>query len=334
MHEAAVWPFWEQSYKLVPDACWKFAISEWDHQINDQSTGDFSRHARYSRHETYSGFDFPRYAGQMMERWAYAYQQTGYNSQPRREELRTAIKVLFERMVENSKLSKSGYLIAGRSPKGDHINVVWMTSNLELALCLEEAAPVIPVEIAEQMRAFAAKQDDDFLNAPHRLDSSAGGFAVTLHAQTGQPRVRSMNKPYTSTWSSGYGYSTHAGVANTCFNRYVKLADSQPKKASKYKGLLLITAEKYLTSIPDTTQLLKPAEYAHVIELMLNSYVLTMEKKYLHRADLFAKQGMSLFLEDRNCLPKATNQHGHYESITGGPDFMHQLLLLHLAMQK
>ena len=222
-HEATKWPFWDKAYQLAPEACWKFAISEWDNQINDKATGDFSRHARYSRRETFSGFDFPRYAGQMIERWADAYSRPENQDQVRKEELLTAINVLFNRMIENQKLSQSGLLVAGRAKKGDHINVVWLTSNLELTRCLEEAAPVMPPEIAKQMREFALKQDQDFLNAPHKLDSVGGGFAVTLHAQTGKPRSRSRNKPYTSTWSSGYGYGTHANVANTCYLRSEKV---------------------------------------------------------------------------------------------------------------
>ena len=224
-HEAKEWPFWDQSYQLAPDACWNFVIGEWHHQINDKSTGDFSRHARYTEHGTDSGFYFPRYAGQMIERWADAYKRPENANRSNKDELLTAIKVLFNRMQENMQLSESGYLIAGRSPKGDHINVVWLTSNLELARCLEKAAPVMNPELEKQMLNFALKQDMDFLNAPHKLDSAGGGFAVTLHAKTGLPRTRSMNKPYTSTWSSGYGYGTHASTANTCYRRFKSLKE-------------------------------------------------------------------------------------------------------------
>ncbi|MCK5705518.1 MAG: hypothetical protein KAI29_30420, partial [Cyclobacteriaceae bacterium] len=69
-HECGVWPFWDKCYGLAPEACWKFAIGEWDHQIYDKKTGHFSRHARWSEHGPFSGFEFPRYAGQMIERWA------------------------------------------------------------------------------------------------------------------------------------------------------------------------------------------------------------------------------------------------------------------------
>ncbi len=328
-HEAKKWPFWDQTYKLAPDAAWKFVISEWDHQINDKSTGDFSRHARYSKHETFSGFDFPRYAGQMIERWADAYNRPENASRPRKNELLTAIKVLVNRMEENMQLSESGYLIAGRSPKGDHNSVVWLTNNLELARCLEEAAPTMNSKLANEMKELALKQDIDFLKAPHKLDSVGGGFAVTLHAQTGLPRTRNMNKPYTSTWSSGYGYGTHGEVANICYNRYKSLKNEHLDMAEQYKNLTLKVADMYLKSAPDTTILLKPNEFSEVIELMLNAYELSRKKKYLDRAVFFARSGIDLFLNDESPLPKATNRHNHYESITGGPAFMYQLLRLH-----
>jgi hypothetical protein len=47
---------------MAPYAAWGFVVGIWDHQIHDRASGDFSRHGRYSKHETFSGFDFPRYA--------------------------------------------------------------------------------------------------------------------------------------------------------------------------------------------------------------------------------------------------------------------------------
>ncbi|NND33871.1 MAG: hypothetical protein HKN76_14875 [Saprospiraceae bacterium] len=333
-HEATNWSLWDEAYRLAPDAAWRFNLSEWDHQINDKATGDFSRHARYTQHETFSGFDFPRYAGQMIERWADAYSRPENASRDRKEELLHYIEVLFNRMQENQKLSKSGLLIAGRAEQGDHINVVWLTNNLELTRCLEEAAPAVPAELADSMLAFALKQDIDFLNAPHKLDSVGGGFAVTLHAETGLPRTRSMNKPYTSTWSAGYGYGTHAGVANICFDRYHRLKERHPDLSDQYKALTLRVGEMYLTTSPDTSILLKPSEFAEVIALMLHCYELSQADKYLIRAEYFAQAGIDLFIDDESPLPKATNQHNHYESITGGPSFMYQRFKLEIALKK
>jgi len=331
-HECGVWPFWDKCYELAPEACWKFAIGEWDHQIYDKKTGHFSRHARWSVHGPFSGFEFPRYAGQMIERWADAYNRKENISRSRRDELLTAIKVIFGRMEKNMKLTKSGYLPAGSSEKGDHVNVVWLKSNLELARCLEETAPLFDSTYGRKMKKFALKQDIDFLNAPHKLDSVGGGFAVTLDATTGVPRVRSMNKPYTSNWGSGYGYGPHAKVANLCYERYQKLKNEHPDFAARYKSLMLASAEKYIQSSPDTSQLLKPYVFAHVIKLLLNSFELTGDQKFIQRANYFGRLGVQLFLDDESPLPKATNQHNFYETITGGPAFMNELLEIYLTL--
>ncbi len=327
-HEMKPWPFWDKTYELAPDAAWRFAISEWDNQIHNKETGDFSRHGKYTEHGTYSGFDFPRYAGQFMVRWIDAYQRPENASRERKEELLHYVEVLFNRMVENSKVSESGLLIAGRTSQADHNSVVWLTSNLELSRCLEHVAPFVNPELAEQMREFALKQDEDFFKAPHKIDSVGGGFAVTLHANTGLPRTRSMNKPYTSMWSSGYGYGTHAGVANTIYGRYESLKNEHTDLANKYKEMILVVGEKYLVSAPDTSILLKPSEFAEVIDLMLNCHAISKDEKYIKRAGYFANSGIGLFLNDASPLPQATNQHKHYESITGGPEFLYQLLKL------
>ncbi len=331
IHETEVWPFWDQCYKLAPDACWKFAIGEWDHQIFDKMTGDFSRHAKWSEHGPKSGFEFPRYAGQMIERWADAYSRKENFNRERRDELLTAIELLFRRMEENTKLTKSGYLPAGRSKEGDHINVVWLTSNLELARCLEKAAHLMDTELAARMKKFALQQDINFLNAPHKFDSIGGGFAVTLHAETGKPRTRSMNKPYSTEWGSGYGYGPHAGTANLCYQRYSSLNAEYADLAQKYRALMLVAANKYLESSPDTSQLLKPDVFSSVIELMLNSYETTGAEVYLDRANYFGQLGVKIFLPDGYPLPRATNKHNHYEAMTGGPDFMYELLKIHLV---
>jgi hypothetical protein len=186
-------------------------------------------------------------------------------------------------------------------------------------------------EMATRMKKFALQQDINFLNAPHNFDSIGGGFAVTLHAETGKPRTRSMNKPYSTEWGSGYGYGPHAGTANLCYQRYSRLYAEYPELAQKYRALMLVAANKYLESSPDTSQLLKPDVFSDVIELMLNSYETTGDEVYLDRANYFGQLGVNIFLPDGLPLPRATNKHSHYEAMTGGPDFMYELLKIHLV---
>ena len=326
-HEANAWPFWEKCYALSPEACWKFALGEWDHQVADQETGDFSRHARFLMHGPETGSDFPRYAGQMIERWAIAYGRPENKDRERREELLEALAVMVGRMESNMEETETGYLPALKGA-----DYVWVTSNLELARCLTEALAVVEGELAERMKRLALAQDRNFLKAPHEI-TEGGGFAVTLHAHTGVPRHRSMNKPYSATWSTGYGFGTHAGVANLLKERMGQLEVGHQDIAAAYQNLILQAADQYLDTEPDTTQPQNPDAFSDVMELMLSAHQLTGEDKYLQRARYFADMGISLFLDDGFPLPKATSQHVHYETITGGPEFMHALLQLAFVLE-
>ena len=329
VHEMkGVWPFWDQCYSSAPDVCWKFAIGLWDHQIADKQTGDFSRHADWASHGPYRGSDFPRYAGQMIATWSDAYSRKENGTRKRRDELRTAIAVLVSRMEGN--ISVGGYLLAGTDKT--HRQISWPTSNLELARCLWIAAEQQEKKLAQRMRSLALKMDQQFHRVPHTI-KSGGGFVTTIDSQTGEPRSREMNKPYSESWASGYGYGVHAEVAMRSLQRYRQLKTTHPGIAAKYKSLILAAADQYLTAEPDSAVLLKPSPFAIVIDLLVSSYHITGEERYLERAEYFGQAGVELFLGDGRPLPKASNAHDHYESITGGPQFMYALLKLHEAKQ-
>lgn len=325
------WPYWDRCYRLAPDACWKFAIGQWDHQVADQQTGDFSRHAQYSRHGPQKGADFPRYAGQMIVNWADAYTRPENAGRERRPELVAAIACLVRRMEENIRQTPTGLL-----PAHTGADYLWPSSNLELARCLWKAAGGLDAEhpeLAHRMRTLALRQDEDFLRAPHEI-AKGGGFAVTLHTHTAQPRVRAMNRPFTALWASGYGYSAHAGPANLCHERMQQLRETHPALADRYRRLVLAAADQYLTAEPDMAELQKPDAFADVIDLLLSSAALTDDERYLRRADHFGRIALELFLGDGLPLPRATHRHVHYETITGGPDLMRALLSLHQALRR
>ena len=320
------WPLWDRSYALAPEACWRFAIGQWDHQVADKSTGDFSRHARWSRHGPNKGADFPRYAGQMITCWADAYSRRENAGRERREEMVTAIRTLVGRMEANMARTKTGYLPALRGA-----SYVWSDSNLEFARCIWKAAQHVNPELAQRMRKLALKQDADFLRMPHKI-TTGGGFAATLHADTGEPRHRSMNKPYTAVWATGYGHGTHAAMALRCLSRYHQLRETHGELAGKYQTLIVAAADRYLDTLPDRDKLLKPGALAEVIDLLVATHELTGDAKYLQRADRFGRLSLELFIDDTSPLPKASNRHDHYEAITGGIELMRSLLGLHEAL--
>jgi dienelactone hydrolase len=328
------WPYWDACYRLAPEASWRFAIGQWDHQIACQQTGDFSRHARWSKHGPGREFDFPRYAGQMIVNWADAYVRQENAGRPRREELLTAIAVVAGRMEENSELTKTGYLPAGRAAAGSHIDVVWAGSNLQLARCVWEAAEQIEPEhgeLAARLRQLALRQDADFHKMPHQI-ASGGGFAATLDSTTGEPRARGSNQPFTELWATGYGYGIHAGLANQCYARSEQLAASRPELAAPYRALVLAAADQYLSATPAPDELQKPGALSSVIQLMLHAHQMTRQQKYLDRAEHLARVGVGMFLDAESPLPKATNRHAHYEALTGGTDFMQASLQLAIAL--
>ena len=323
------WPFWNVCYKLAPDPCWKFAIGQWDHQIADKKTGDFSRHATWSVHGPQRGADFPRYAGQMIVNWADAYTRKENANRPRRDELLTAIALMLKRMERNIKVSPTGYLLAATDVS--HRGISWASHAIELARCLWKAAPRVNGKLAGRMKRLALEMDDQFHRMPHTI-TSGGGFVVTLDVQTGKARARKKKKwsrPFTSDWASGYGYGIHARTANRCVVRFRQLEKSHPARAAKYRTLALAAADRYVKTRPNTRHLLKPGAISGVINLMLHAHELTGDQRYLKRADYFGRLGIRLFLGDGLPLPRVTNQHNHYEIITGGPAFMRALLRLH-----
>jgi len=54
---------WDRCFKLAPQASKKFALGLWEHQIADQESGGFDRHAAYWKHGPRDNMDFPRHAG-------------------------------------------------------------------------------------------------------------------------------------------------------------------------------------------------------------------------------------------------------------------------------
>jgi hypothetical protein len=265
----------------------------------------------------------------MIINWADAWSRPENAHRERRNHLIAAITCLAKRMEDNMRDVPTGLLPALRGA-----DYAWPTSNLELARCLWKAAPLVEREhadLARRLREFALREDESFLAAPHEV-ARGGGFAVTLHTLTGRPRDRAMNRPYTAAWSTGYGYSSHASPANLCHERWEQLRSSHPALAARYHALIVAAADQYLTAEPATGDLQKPDAFAEVIHLLLNVHAGTREPRYLRRAEHFGRLGCTLFLGDQSPLPKATNRHAHYETITGGADFMWQLLELHRAL--
>jgi len=298
------WVLWERSFEVAPEACARFARGLWEHQIADHNTGNFSRHANYEMHQTFTNSEYPRHGGYYIATWAHAYSHT---KDP-----------IFAKAIE----TLVDYFDGRRSPRSDAFpaesaersggKALWTVSNLMYAICVWEGADYMPEKLGWKMRQSALRTDRAFFKLAHDLKRGGKGFVGNANVDTLEPNPRGG---YTSGWG-------HAGTANVCYYRYGQV------KLGEYRKLVLGAAGLYLDGEPEIKSALHPGTLGSVIYLMLGAYELTGEKRYLERADHFAQRAVELFFDDSSALPKATSKHDHYEAVTGGDTLMMSLLKL------
>lgn len=309
------WVLWDRSYAVAPEACTRFAKGVWEHQIGDPSSGNFSRHAKWDRHEPHTNSEYPRHGGFYIATWAKAFQQT------RDPVFIDAIQTLLN-YFERRRNPYSG-AIPAESHERSQGKMMWPPSNLSLAIDLWDGAENVPEPLATAMRDSAAKTDRVFLALPHDLDPGGRGFIRT--AGTEQLDVISDSdawRGYSRRWETGYGEQTDAVIANLCLLRYRQIHDD------RYKQLIEASARRYLTDEPGTDFPLYPGTFGDVVWHLLGAYELTQDAQYLARAEFFARKAVSLFWPDASPLPRATNQHDHYEAVTRADTLAMALLQL------
>jgi len=137
VHEfARPWVLWDRCFALAPEPSKRFALGLWEHQIANQKTGGFDRHAPYFTHGPVDGKDFARHGGFYIGTWCYAYKYTKDDTFLR------AIETILARF-ERKRVQKDGTLAATIGP-----------------LDCEIAAALTPEPLAGRLHAFAAKEDE------------------------------------------------------------------------------------------------------------------------------------------------------------------------------
>ena len=314
------WVLWERCYALAPKPSARFARGVWDHQIGDQKTGNFSRHARYDKHGPGTNSEYPRHGGFYIGTWARAYKQT---KDP-----------VFLKAIE----TLLGYFDGRRSPKSDGIpaesasrskgEMLWPQSNLSLAVDLWDGAELVPDPLRSKMRRSASRTDKVFLKLEHDVKPGGKGFVKIASTHTLDIRKWGDRGAYTRMWATGYGDATEAVVADLCMLRYGQV------KLDGYKKLILGAAARYLDSEPDIEFPVYPGTLGDVIYLMLAARQISGQDVYLDRADHFARRAVGLFLDAGSPLPKASSKHGHYEAITRADTLMMAVLELWAARNR
>jgi len=320
-HEfARPWLLWDRSFRLDPDACRTFARGLWDHQIGDQASAHYSRHARYDVHGPGKGSEYPRHGGFYIATWAAAYERT------KDPVFIEAIETLVRAYQARRHYKTDALLAETQSP-----DLMWPHSCLSLAVDLWEGAEKVPDDLAEEMRACARRTDDVYLKIAHDLTPGGKGFMINAVTSTLEPGWMrggvsdDSRNHFTRTWATGYGEATDAQVAMLCYLRWRQV----PREG--YKKLFLDAAARYLVSDPDTTIALYPGAVADAIALMLAAHRVTGDAKYLDRADELGAMGVAIFFDDDSGLPRASSKHGHYEAITRGDTLVMELLNLWAA---
>ena len=305
------WVLWQKSFELAPKACTTFAQGLWDHQIHEHS-GEFSRHAGWAEHRTGTKNEYPRHGGFYIAAWANAYERT------KDPVFLKAIETLVDYFNQHSS-KVTGAIPCSTNPNRQ--TIMWPESNLSLAVDLWDAAEKVTPELARKMRQRALKTDKVYLSLTHDFSPAGKGFVAGANFNTLE---RLTEGPWTDTaiWATAYGKATDAQIAMLCYERYKQV------KMDGYRKLVLDSAARYLYTEPDTSITLYPGSIADSIFHMLAAYKLTRQDYYLERADYFAAQAVSIFLDKTSPLPKVSSspKYQHYETITGADDLMLALL--------
>ena len=166
-------PEWDLVFAQQPEAAREFALGLWEHQIGDQSTGNFSRHTNWEKHDPRTNYDFPKEASYMLDVWSRAYVDT---SEP---VFLHAIEVLTKRY--RSKVTSRGLVRHGEYSQERCIPI----EMLYLAINGHRAALRLPAGPArENLLELTQTLDAGFLGLDH--DPLGEGFIRTCDSETGE----------------------------------------------------------------------------------------------------------------------------------------------------
>lgn len=325
---------WDRIYRVAPDEAFDFALGLWDHQVYDQSTGQFNRHARFTQHgPDPKAANFPRVGGWMTLAWSEAYRRS--SNAGFRDEMLDAMTTIAN-LYEGSISPQTGVIPAGiKTPNNtsapDFSTVYWLQNNLMLAAELELAIDGLPSPLADRFRQLQAVIDDTALTKlEHNLDGHLVGLSAgflhrgrpdlaltvggTLQPGDGRQTGGSALDNYTTDWAYGYGSPLTSSVARLMVERYDANLDA------RYLVLVEQAADRYLQIEPPSDDL-HPMSVSEVIDLLLDVYGVTGKQEYFDGATAYGLLAESMFLAG-SPLPKATSSHDFYEAIAGGDDLM------------
>jgi hypothetical protein len=309
--------FFDLWYTAAPEQTIKYARGLWDHQIFDQSTGDFSRHTQYDLHRPEKGMDFPKEGSFFIDTWARAYEKT------KDPVFTQAIRVLAKRYLDrttNKDLIE--WDSSGRPDRANFCVPLWMMS---MSLECHEAIPRVDEETAKLLRELETRSDRGFLGMGH--DPDGKGFVAWAATDTGVARPRNGTDGYSRPWSMRYGIHMNAMFALLANTRQEQLKTGPI--ADAYRKLIVQTADLYArTPARGDQNDVWAGEYGIAVFTEIAAYRLTNDRKYLAAAQTLADDTIAALWAEA-ALPRASTKVDHYEGMTYADTLMLSLLALH-----
>lgn len=288
------WELWDRCYQLAPAACARFARGLWEHQIGDQRTGAYSRHASIDKHGPGTTAPYARHGGFYVLTWAKAYQKT------KEPVFLQAIETVVD--LQERARQADGMLVSGSTKKGSRTK-----QDMNLAISLWEAAAQVPEPLAAKLRRVSLANDD-----PVALPTQFTAWTVE------------QKPPAENLWTSGYGGSGGEIASPAC----LRMVRWRQTRAPAYQRAVLQAADRYVGQSIDRSYPVHPGTVGKVLWLLLAAQELSGAERYRDGADRLAAEALGLFLGDGCPLPKASHMHDHYEAVTGADTLMMALLQL------
>lgn len=320
-----LWATFDRCYELDPQRVLAYCNGLWEHQIGDQKTGNFSRHAKYHKHGSRINADFEKEASYFIHDWSRAYAYTKDVTYDR------AVSVLAQRYMN---ILNDRNLVpidsSGLPGRVDRSVPLWLVS---MAIECADAATRMPEKTAELLTRNAQRHDAGFLALDHAPADPDKGFMFFVYVDSGKPYPDAKKKTegYSSAWGLGYGVHSTAMFVPLLYARQQQLGDQTHAQA--YRKLILDAAGLYLTSRPSDETDVWAGEYGVVIFTELAAYRLTGESQYLAAAeeigDLAIKQ---LWSNGKRVLPNGSSKTVYYDVTTYPDTTMLALLALHEAV--
>ncbi|MCA9063033.1 MAG: hypothetical protein KDA96_08240 [Planctomycetaceae bacterium] len=309
-------------HAVEPERTLKYARGLWDHQIADQKTGNFSRHARYDRHDPRRDYDFAKEGGYFIDTWSRAYAVS------QDKVFATAVRVLTQRYL--NRMSSSGHLALDSTTRPEWFETSPSLYAVALAAECTDAAERMDSESAFLLRKLVAAQDQAFLSMPHRPADPARGFVSYADTESGQPKPveAKQSNGFSRHWGLGYGVHSTAMIALLCNTRQQQLGDSE--RGEEYRRLVVEAATLYLNESPDPAgDDLWAGEYGTVIFTLLAAHRISHDSRYLDRAIALADDAVRIFWDNDKPLPRASAKTDYYDVVTGTDTLSLALLAVH-----